>query len=100
MGAICVLKNLEYGPEKDFTIIGRQKNGKFVKYINTVDITNRYFGCGKHGASPIVYTNLQSVGNTLVVSYATGGFPKKTIGEFRFKWDDKAQWFGVEQVAY
>ena len=21
-------------------------------------------------------------------------------GEFRFKWDDKAQWFGVEQIVY
>lgn len=21
-------------------------------------------------------------------------------GEFRFKWDDAAQWFGIEQVVY
>lgn len=90
----------EYGPEKDFTIIGRQKTGKFVKYIDTVEITQKYFGWNKEGASPIVYTNLRSNGNTLILSYAIGGSPRNSIGEFRFKWDDKAQWFGIEQVVY
>ena len=90
----------EYGPESDFTIIGRQKDGKFVKYIDTVDITTKYFGWNKQGASPIVYNNLQTAGNTLVLSYARGGFPRNTIGEFRFKWDNAAQWFGIEQVVY
>lgn len=32
-----------YGPESEYIIIGRRADGKFVKYINTEEITKRYF---------------------------------------------------------
>lgn len=94
---------MEYGPESEWTIIGRQKDGKFVKYIDTREITKRYFGWNLMGASPVEYRKMEVRGNTIILYYLQHLQNRdwnKFDGEFRFKWDDKAQWFGVEQVRY
>ena len=36
----------------------------------------------------------------LILTYWIGGKQCIGKGEFRFKWDEAAQWFSVEQVAY
>ncbi len=89
-----------YGPESDWRIVGSQKNGKFVKYISTLDITEKYFGFDIHsGVSPVLYDIPICKGDTIIIKYR-GHLSKDNIGEFRFKWDEAAQWFGVEQVVY
>lgn len=94
---------MEYGPETEWTIVGRQKDGKFVKYIDTRDITQRYFGWNLEGASPVEYRKIEVRDDTIILYYLQPMQNRnwnKFDGEFRFKWDDNAQWFGVEQVAY
>lgn len=89
-----------YGPESDWRIVGYQKNGKFVKYVSTVDITEKYFGFDIHnGVSPVQYDVPICKGDTIIIKYR-GHIKREVIGEFRFKWDDAAQWFSVEQVVY
>lgn len=85
-----------------YTIYGRQKDGKFIKYIDTEDITKNYIGWGKYGAPSIEFTDFAVQGDTLIMHYVQS-VPvrsRNNVGEFRFKWDDKAQWFGVEHVVY
>lgn len=90
-----------YGPEQDYAVIGRTTDGKFVKYIDTTEITRKYFGEGEYGASPAVYSKLEARGDTIIVRYRKHEKSSLgTAGEFRFKWDEQAQWFGIEQVVY
>lgn len=90
-----------YGPDSEFTIIGKKNDGTFVKYIDTREISKKYFGIdSKRGASSIFYNTPNSQDNTLVISYSDGRNVRTPIGEFRFKWDDDAQWFSVEHIVY
>ena len=90
-----------YGPDSEFTIIGKQNDGKFVKYVDTQEISKKYFGIDtRGGASPIWYNIPKSKEDTIIIQYSNGKNPKISIGEFRFKWDESAQWFGVEHIIY
>ena len=98
-----------YGPDSQWRILGRQKNGKFVKYIDTEEISKRYFGTkivdfgtsqNEVCAQFIVYDTVRCEGDTIVIEYSSGRKNEGIKGEFRFKWDEAAQWFSVEQVAY
>ena len=86
-----------YGPEFDYSIIGRRADGKFVKYIDTREITKRYFGWNGESASPVMYRNLSVQNDTLTMEYQRYGNKQRIQGKFYFKWDDKAQWFGIKQ---
>jgi len=89
-----------YGPDSEWRIVGTRKDGNFVLYINTMDITRRYFGLDvRNGGSPIQYDIPSCYGDTVIIKYKHAA-KRDFIGEFRFKWDDKAQWFGIEQVVY
>ncbi|MBQ9572939.1 MAG: hypothetical protein IJR22_06065 [Acidaminococcaceae bacterium] len=55
---------------------------------------------GQNEMPPVVYTGLAVAGDTLVLYYSKAGMPARTAGELRFKWDDNAQWFGVEKIVY
>ena len=82
-----------YNMKADYIIIGREINSfsrQFVKYIDTKEITKRYFGENTH----VIYKNLSTQGDTIIIDYYSSG----TKGKFYFKWDDKAQWFSVKQV--
>lgn len=89
-----------YGPEFDYLVIGRQADGKFVKYIDTRELTRRYFGWNGKGASPATYFDLSAQGDILVMKYNYHNRSSRTIteGKFYFKWDDNAQWFGVDKT--
>ncbi len=85
------------------TLIGRTKDGKWIKYFDTRDISNRYgikWGYKEDGG--IFYEYAKTDGDTIIIPYHRWHWSgeSKTEGEFRFKWDDKAQWFGVEHIAY
>ena len=88
-------------------IIGRQKDGKWVSYIDTRKISEIYFGGneaykGNDGVSYDRHPQFQ--GDTIIIPYTcyarNGGGRVLSQGEFRFKWNDAAQWFGVEQIIY
>ena len=86
-----------YGPEFDYLIIGKRADDKFVKYIDTREITKRYFGWNGESASPVMYRNLSVQNDTLTMEYQRYGNKQRIQGKFYFKWDDKAQWFGIAQ---
>lgn len=90
-----------YGPEFDYLIIGRRADGRFIKYIDTREITKRYFGWNKYGASPATYMDLTVQGDTLIMKYHYRNRANRTIteGRFIFKWDDNAQWFGIDKTV-
>lgn len=90
----------------DLKILGTQKNGKWVIYIDSKKIDDKYFD-GNNGYNGgyigrVLYDVPTCAGDTLIVTYRR--FNRAGIsepeGEFRFKWNEAAQWFGVEQVIY
>ncbi|MBR1645440.1 MAG: hypothetical protein IJ685_01560 [Selenomonadaceae bacterium] len=91
----------------DLKILGTRKDDKWVVYIDSKKISDKYFG-GKDAyklAGGVLYEVPTCAGDTLIVQYrrwhwSTNGGISEPEGEFRFKWDDNAQWFGVEQVVY
>ena len=92
--------------EDRYTLIGKKKDGTFVEYFDTDKIRKRYFGQQWQG---IWFKDIKCQGNQMIIHYERNtqgkGFTSiynkaDEFGEFRFKWDDKAQWFGVEQVVY
>ena len=116
-----ILKTSEGAPS-NIILIGK-KDGKWIKYFETYSLLKKYFGdryyfdswaginVGKK--SEVRFGNkfrhgLYCSNDTIIIEYEknNGGkgpiFGKDTneFGEFRFKWDEAAQWFGVEQVVY
>ena len=65
----------------------------FVKYINTEEITKRYFS----EKSYVIYKNISTQGDSLTIEYQYYGDKQIVEGEFYFKWDNNAQWFSVKQ---
>ena len=91
-----------------WTLIGRRKDGVWVKYFSSLEVTKKYFG--KQGnvwnGLSICCDNFRVNDDTIIIEYSRynknsgkRGNPIKE-GEFRFKWNDSAQWFGVEQIIY
>ena len=86
-----------------YILLGMQSDGKWVKYFDTRDIKKKYFGESTTRNNTPCFVRWQSSGNTITVVYQRVNSNTKRLtdeGEFRFKWDDAAQWFGVEQVVY
>ena len=95
--------------ENSYTLIGLNREGKWVKYFDSDSIAKQYFGKPEKvwSDNSIWFDNLECQGDTVIIQYHRyhrglrnnkSGYVKE--GEFRFKWDDVAQWFGVEQVVY
>lgn len=95
----------------DLSILGCLKDGTWVKYIDTSgEFQKKYFGDYSNGIHWIIYgsekvdSNPSSYiickGDTIIIPYNVHSNSGKSSGEFRFKWDDAAQWFGVEQIVY
>lgn len=81
-----------------YIILGRNLNGRFVKYFDTYEIRKNFFG----DYTSVAFGDIKFKGDTIIIIYEkqTSNYRYARIGEFRFKWDDAAQWFGVEQVIY
>ena len=101
-GKVFYCINFAYGPDSQWFIVGCHSNGKFVKYIDTEEISKRYFGITttQTGAPFVIYNKLRCDGDTIFIEYTSAHRDEGIKGEFRFKWDEAAQWFSVEQVAY
>ena len=96
-------------------IIGCRPDGTWVKYINFKQLEKQFFeelskkymidlAYGNHGNKLEYYYDgnfIYTKNDTIIVLYSLWkGWDRLQKGEFRFKWDEKAQWFGVEQVVY
>ncbi|MBO6179819.1 MAG: hypothetical protein J6O04_11625 [Selenomonadaceae bacterium] len=88
----------------ELNILGKQKSGKWVSFINSKEISKRFFG-GKDAYKEdggVMYDAPVCVGESIVIKYFRWHWngESQPEGEFRLKWDDKADWFGIEQVVY
>lgn len=85
--------------EDSYTVIGRRSDGKWVKYIDTVEVAKNYLGTGYYGFGAMAVD-----GDVIRIFYELYEGLSTSVaieeGEFRFKWDEAAQWFGVERVVY
>ena len=90
-----------------FYIIGCRQDGKWVKYIDSQSILDKYFGknlydWGKESGHYNFEDVISCKENVIIAPYyrnnGTNGISR--LGEFRFKWDEKAQWFSVEHIKY
>lgn len=87
---------------ENYILLGRRSDGIFVKYFDTRDITKNYFGENLNLSNRPWYTNFYCHGSIMIIKYKRNHTRQGYLaeGEFRFKWDDKAQWFGIQQVVY
>ena len=93
---------------KHYTLIGCRPDGKWVKYFDTEDLCKQYLGNSKN----VSIKRIILKGDTIIANYARSTNPSKAMagyfhekeadefGEFRFKWDESAKWFGVEKITY
>ena len=90
-------------------IIGYRQDGSWVKYISMDSIATKYFN--KEDARMLIYggkswadgitESIKCHKDTIIVPYHhTISNKNQESGEFRFKWDEKAQWFGVDKITY
>lgn len=88
--------------EENYILIGERQDGRFVRYFDTDTLLSQYYSDTNRVLHCV--TNFYSQGNTLVFKYSIWDWNtkngKKDVGEIRCKWDDNAQWFGVENVVY
>lgn len=103
---------LIYSPavgSQDYILLGRRADGGWVKYFDMESINVKYFGLSRNNYGTtmgnrcsVIYEKYRCQGNTIIIEYkrlnGRSGYVK--AGEFRFKWDEAAQWFGVEQIVY
>lgn len=89
----------------ELNILGTQKNGKWVNYVNTKNLSEIYFngneGYKKDGG--IIYNVPICRNDTIVIQYGRWHWAEEVSepeGEFRFKWNDAAQWFNIEHIIY
>ena len=99
----CLSTGYDIAEDGDETIIGRLPDGKFVKYFDTTDISKRYFG--SHWG--VYYKKIVVRGDTITIYYdrtiSSSSFNPTKVeesGEFRFRWDETAKWFSIEQMVY
>jgi len=75
-----------------YALIGKMTKGKWVKYFDTFDNSKDY-SIGKVFINEIFCRE-----DKIIMKYRERQSNK--TGEFRFKWDNAAQWFGIEQIKY
>lgn len=86
-----------------YVVMGYNREGEFVKYIEIREIVEKYLGKGNVGFKGVYLGKYYSNANIIIVEYVDPRISRDyrtPVGEFRFKWDEKAQWFGVEHVLY
>lgn len=84
--------------DENFTLIGERADGRFVKYFDTDTIFESYFG--KRDVRRSYFINKYVVNGDTIIFYYGRSDLIPIIGEIRCKWDDKAQWFSVDNVVY
>ena len=96
---------LDFAGHGGFNIIGRQKNGNWFSYVDSDVLTKKYFN-GRMAVTwtdeGVMYSDCKVKGDTIIFPYKYRGDRGAILseGELRFKWDESAQWFGVQHIAY
>ena len=100
--------------DKNYTLIGKRQDGKFVKYFDVRTLLDQYCGVTKmtldeynknpeRGVSYFL-KNIEIKNDTFVFPYYKYYWTNKNnhilVGEIRCKWDENAQWFSVDNVVY
>lgn len=80
-----------------YVILGRRSDGSWTRFIDTAEI-NSYYGFGENFWEHPHYLEAKTDGDTIVMPYDWLGSDIK--GEFRFKWNDSAQWFSVDNIVF
>ncbi|WP_294156897.1 hypothetical protein [uncultured Selenomonas sp.] len=92
------------GEGNSCNLLGRRSDGRWVKYFDTREITQRYFGDIRQRVKLPYYARWYVYKDSIVVVYKRNPSNRMSnfvdAGEFRFHWDDNAQWFSVEHVLY
>lgn len=102
-GVSLYILNSTYDITCDYTILGRKKDGTFIKYIDTKDITQNYFGNQKTGGIIVYDKTIQTQENMFILDcfyYKLGAknFPGDKVCRFIFRWNENNQSFDVEQT--
>ena len=74
-----------------------QKEGKFFIYFDTYEVLSNYYGRSRD----VYLSHHKLQGDTIIFdiqSYNSNLQKMAKVGELRFKWDEKANWFGVEKL--
>ena len=80
-----------------YVLLGRLSDGSFVKYFDSRDLRKNFFDQVSNRNYAPYFSGWRLDGDTVVLEYKRYS---GNGGEFRFKWDDAAQWFSVEQIIY
>lgn len=86
-----------------FIFIARKPDGSWIKFFNTEEIRKKYIA-----QLPIYSFEAATNKDTIILRYHVSenahyiakNYDPNEHGEFRFKWDDKAQWFSVQHIKY
>lgn len=79
-----------------YAVVGQMDDGKWVKYFDVSGSLNINLEDNAMEPHPSKFT---CKGDTIIIEFETNKYGTK-VYEMRYKWDDKAQWFGVEKVMY
>lgn len=88
-GIELYLAQTETGGGGSIQVFGKTKEGKWVRYFNTND-ARKSFGIPNRSYIESFFM----VDDEIILQFSPGRM--RQDGELRYKWDDKAQWFGVE----
>ena len=88
-GIELYLAQTETGGGGSIQVFGTTKEGKWVKYFDTQDAIKN-FGIPRSD----YIENFFTFDDEIIFQYAPGRWEQD--GELRYKWDEKAKWFGVE----
>lgn len=104
--SISILKSNPYiSSGTNIIVLGKHKNGKFVKYIDCDDINERYFGLKRNeygttmGKGTPYYHKFYISDDAIVIEYKITNY-NIVAGKFILRWDENAQWFSIKQVVY
>ena len=90
------------GGTERYVLLAVMPDGKFAKMIDTNSVVESYLGANRHNMRGIYLAEAFFEGDTIIIPYTDFDATLKKrvpVGEFRFKWDDAAQWFSVEQKS-
>ena len=97
MGLTMYLLEYDKGAVPSYKMIGKRKDGNWVKYFETVAAEQYY------GMKMAFCHNYKLIGNAVIFEYGRYSAVEKkflTSTELHFIWNDTDQWFGVECKTY
>ena len=85
---------IEHGSDgsKIIEVVGKDKNNNFIKYVSDKSLYDVRRAFGSDAA--LNNCDLTVVGNTLILSCSD--YQKTKSWKYLLKWDDSANWFGIE----